>query len=102
MNGNGTMFIMLVFVLFMGLQMWMISKQNKKQRAKMMEFQDSLKPGDKIILNTGIYGTIEQIDDLTAQVRIAENTVIKVERYTITRKEAPAETYQEPENPGEE
>jgi preprotein translocase subunit YajC len=43
----------------------------------------SLKAGDKIITNGGIYGTIVGIDGDTVQLRIAEQIKIKVARSAI-------------------
>jgi preprotein translocase subunit YajC len=97
MGGNSMMLMLLIFVALMGVQMYLISKQNKKQRQQLMDFQNSLKPGDQIVLNSGIHGTIAEINDLTAKIEIAENTVITVERYSISRFETP-KAVEEPES----
>ena len=96
MGGNSMMLMLLIFVALMGVQMYLISKQNKKQRQQLMDFQNSLKPGDQIVLTSGIHGTITEINDLTAKIEVAENTVITVERYSISRFETPKTV--EPEN----
>ena len=69
--------LLLIFVLFYFL---IIVPQRKRQRA-IDAMLDSLKSGDKVVTNGGIYGTIVSIrdDKRTVQLKISENPVIRVE-----------------------
>ena len=78
-------FMMLVLVAFLGINLYTAYKQQKKQQAEMMAFQDSLKPGDEVILTSGIFATIESIDDYNAMIRISDNCVVKIDRMAIVR-----------------
>ena|SRR5215831_18874226 len=84
--------LLLIFVLFYFL---IIVPQRKRQRA-IDAMLDSLKSGDKVVTNGGIYGTIVSIrdDKRTVQLKISENPVIRVEvaRTAISGlQDAPAE-----------
>lgn len=69
--------MLLVFVLFYFL---IIVPQRKRQRA-IDEMINALKPGDKVVTNGGIYGTVVSLssDNRTLQLRISENPVVRVE-----------------------
>ena len=60
----------------------LIAPMKKKQR-KLEELVKALKPGDKVIINPGILGTVEGIDEEILVVRIAEKARIKVLRSAI-------------------
>lgn len=76
--------ILFLFVM-MAFQTYMAYKQNKKQQKTFRDFQSALKPGDEIVLNDGVYGTIESLEETTAKVRISANSVIKVQRNVIAK-----------------
>ncbi len=69
--------MVLVFVLFYFL---IVVPQRKRQRA-VDEMLGNLKPGDKVVTNGGLYGTIVSLreDKRTVQLKIAENPVVRVE-----------------------
>ena len=69
--------MVLVFVLFYFL---IIVPQRKRQRA-VDEMLNNLKPGDKVVTNGGLYGTIVSVreDKRTVQLKITENPVVRVE-----------------------
>ncbi|HMZ20594.1 MAG TPA: preprotein translocase subunit YajC [Blastocatellia bacterium] len=69
--------MLLVFVLFYFL---IIVPQRKRQRA-VDEMLNNLKPGDKVVTNGGLYGTIVSVreDKRTVQLKITENPVVRVE-----------------------
>jgi len=57
----------------------------KKNRKQITEFQVSLSEGDHIILSSGIYGIIKYFEGVFIGVEIAENVVIKVNKYQIDK-----------------
>lgn len=69
--------MVLVFVLFYFL---IIVPQRKRQRA-VDEMLNNLKPGDKVVTNGGLYGTIVSVreDKRTVQLKVTENPVVRVE-----------------------
>ena len=65
----GLIFAVFYFVL--------IAPMRKKQR-KLEALVKQLKTGDKILLNSGIFGTITGVEEEAFQVRIDDKTRIKV------------------------
>jgi preprotein translocase subunit YajC len=96
-GGGGGMFgllipMLMVFVLFYFL---IIIPQRKRQRA-IDQMLNDLKPGDKVVTNGGIYGTIVSLNDDKRKLvlKISENPVVRVEvaRSSISGlQEAPEE-----------
>lgn len=60
----------------------MIRPQQKrmKEREKMLS---ELKKGDKVVMSSGIYGVITQIDDRTVVVQVADNVKLKFEKSAV-------------------
>ncbi len=44
----------------------------KKQRKKHSSMLEALKPGDRVLTNAGIYGTIAKIEENKAVIRVAD------------------------------
>ena len=71
--------LILIMVIFYFL---MILPAQRRQK-KATEMLKSLKTGDKVITNGGIYGTIVGLEDDSLQLRIAEQVKIKISRNAI-------------------
>jgi len=71
--------LILIFAAFYFL---IIHPQLKTQKKHRM-FLYNLKPGDKVITNGGVYGTIAGIEEKTVMLRIASNVVIKIDKSAI-------------------
>lgn len=78
---------LLPFVLIFGIfYLLVIRPQQKKQRQLQQEREallGALKPGDKVVTNGGIYGTIVAVRDNTVTLRIADKVSIEVLRNAI-------------------
>lgn len=60
---------------------------SRKKQADQVALLKSLKPGDKVILASGIYGVIVGVEEHSVSVRIADNTKIRVQRSAIAALE---------------
>ena len=60
----------------------------QRQRKRIQQMQSTLKPGDKVLMNCGIYGTIVGVEDDALQLRVAEQTKIRVSRQSIAEVQA--------------
>ena len=76
--------LILVMVIFYFL---MILPAQRRQK-KVQEMLGQLKNGDKVITNSGIYGTIVGLEDDAVQLRIAEQVKIKISRNAIAALQA--------------
>jgi len=76
-----SMMLMGVFV----LGMWFLLIQPQRKKAKEIETtQKALKPGDKIVTNSGILGVILNIKDKSLSIRSAE-TKLEIEKSSVLR-----------------
>lgn len=75
----GLSFIVLIIVIFYVLLI-LPAQREKKAHEKMLK---ELKAGDKVILSSGIYGTIGKIDEKTVHLKIADKTTIVVAKNSI-------------------
>jgi len=76
--------LILIMVIFYFL---MILPAQRRQK-KVTEMLKSLKTGDKVITNGGIYGTIVGLEDEAVQLRVAEQVKMKVARSAIAGLQA--------------
>ena len=85
-QGMGPIAGILPFVLIIVIFYLFLILPQQKQRKKHREFVDSLKRGDKVIISSGIYGTITKIEENTAHLEIADGVNIKIMKNNITSK----------------
>lgn len=72
--------LILIFVIFYFL---LIRPQSKKAKEH-KHMLDNLKKGDKIVTSGGIHGVIEDLEEDTVTVKIAENVKIKLSRTAVS------------------
>ncbi|WP_370893282.1 preprotein translocase subunit YajC [Janibacter sp. GXQ6167] len=61
-----------------------------RRRAKAAEtFNASIEVGDKVVTTSGLYGTVRELTDRTAELELAPGTVVTIDRRAIGAK-APA------------
>ena len=71
--------LLLILVIFYFLLIMPAQRRQKKTAAMLR----SLKTGDKVITNGGIYGTIVGLEEDSVQLRIADQVKVKVARSAI-------------------
>jgi preprotein translocase subunit YajC len=59
-----------------------------RQRKKTEQMLSSLKKGDRVVTNGGIYGTIQGVEADVVYLKIAENVKVKVARSAIASIQA--------------
>ncbi|NJK89514.1 MAG: preprotein translocase subunit YajC [Myxococcales bacterium] len=70
---------------------WLRPAQN--DRRKHQQLLDSLKRGDEVLMQSGILGTIADMDEKTVTLEVARNVKVRFLRGTVVRKmTAPAES----------
>lgn len=85
-----------MFALIAVLVIFMFRNGKKRQKA-MQELQDGLRPGAEVMLQSGIYGTIESVDAEENRVTVHSGTSsLVVHRNAVGQIIAPAETVVEP------
>ncbi len=56
----------------------------RRQQKKHQQLLASLKPGDRVVTSSGIYGTIVKVEDRTLKLRIADRVVVTIEKNAVT------------------
>ncbi|HEX6739507.1 MAG TPA: preprotein translocase subunit YajC [Vicinamibacteria bacterium] len=87
-GGNPFASLILMGLIFGIFYFVLIMPMRNKQR-KLEQLVQELKSGDKVIINPGIFGTIEGVDDDAFQVRISDKTRIKVLKTAVAGLQGP-------------
>ena len=76
--------------LIFGIFYFVLIMPMKQKQKKLEEMTKTLKSGDKVVLSSGIFGTIVGVEDDAFGLRIDQNTKIRVLKSAVAgRAEAP-------------
>ena len=64
---------------------FMILRPQQKQRKQQQQMLSTLDVGDDVILESGIYGTVSDLDGATVFIMIADGVEIKVAKSNVAR-----------------
>ncbi|MGL4952948.1 MAG: preprotein translocase subunit YajC [Culicoidibacterales bacterium] len=70
-------------ILLFVLMYFMVIRPQKKERTKHNELLANLKKGDKVVMTSGIYGTIESIDEKTVNVTVGNGMGITFDKLAV-------------------
>jgi preprotein translocase subunit YajC len=77
--GGGSPLIFLMPLLLIGLMMWTSRSQAKKQK----QLEAALKPGDRVVTNSGLIGKLIEVGERTAKLEIAPGVNVQVLKTSI-------------------
>ncbi len=80
---NQSIYMLVIFVLFIGVFYFMAIRPQSKQRRAHQEMMSTLKKGDQVMTASGIYGTVKRVEDTLVVVEIAKGVTMKVVRRAI-------------------
>jgi len=76
-----------ILVLYMAFYIYRNVSNYNKNRNTILEFQNKLDVGSRVVLSSGIHATIKELTRQTAVVEIAPKLEILVERFSIAALE---------------
>src|SRR5882757_1706350 len=79
---------LIMMIIVMGIFYVMLILPQQRQRKKTQAMLAALKNGDKVVTNSGIYGTVNGIDGDTVILKIADQVKIRIMRSAIAQVEA--------------
>jgi preprotein translocase subunit YajC len=79
--------MLVIFAIFYFLLIYPVRKRQKA----LQKVVESLKRGDKVVTNGGIYGEVAAVEGAVVHLKIADNTKIKVAKSAIAGLEGEAE-----------
>ncbi len=71
----------LIFI-FAFYYMFIMAPMKKKQKA-FQAMMSTLKKGDRVVTNSGMYGAVTEIADTLIKLRIANNVVVEMDKSAI-------------------
>ena len=71
------------FALVLGIFYFIILLPMKRKQAKVQEFLEKLKVGDRVVTTGGIYGQVTRLGEQTVQLQIADKVRIEVAKAAI-------------------
>lgn len=80
---------LIILVLFLGLMSWQTRRTVKKQQAERNQLESSLGEGSRVMLNSGIFGTITHLGDRQAVVELAPGAEVTVLKQAIAKTVGP-------------
>ncbi|WP_188113620.1 preprotein translocase subunit YajC [Nocardioides humilatus] len=74
----------MLWILAIAVIFWLLIIRPAQRRQKeIAQVQSSIAPGETVVLTSGIFGTVSEVDDLTMHVEIAPGVAIKVARGAV-------------------
>jgi len=86
-EGQSLYYPLIFWVIFFVIFYFMLIRPQREREKKHREFVNSLKKGMKIITEGGFFGTIVEVKDKTAIVKLAENVTVEVLKDSIVAKQ---------------
>ena len=91
-GGGQNLFLGLVpMILIFGIFYLLLVLPMRKRQKALQQLLESLKKGDRVITNGGLYGEIAAINGPTVVLKVADNVRLKVARSAITGLEGDSE-----------
>ncbi len=84
-EGSAGLLSLAPFVLIFAVFYFLLILPQQKKQKRQKEMLSKLKKGDRIILSSGIWGSITRLDKDTVTVQIDDNTKIKVQREYVAQ-----------------
>ncbi len=74
---------LILLPLFFAVFYFLLIRPQQKRVKEHSELVRSLEPGDDVLTNGGLYGTITTIDGQIAELEIADGVVVRIQRAAV-------------------
>ncbi len=81
-QGGGLQLIIMI-ALFFGIMYFMIIRPQSKKAKEHNAMLEALSKGDEVVTNGGILGKVVKIGDNFIELKVSDNTTMKVQRHAI-------------------
>jgi len=90
-TGGSLVSMLAIYAVIIGLMWFFLIRPQKKQQKQVEEMQNSIKVGDSILLNSGMYGKVLDIigDTLIVEFGLNKSVRIPVLKSTVARAAEP-------------
>ena len=83
---------LLPLVAILALFWFMVVRPQQRRQREVTALQNSIQVGQRVMMSSGIYGTIRSVTDDTARLEVAPGTEIEIARAAIARVDEPAQS----------
>jgi preprotein translocase subunit YajC len=80
-------FVLILVIFFLIYMIYMMINYNRVKK-QVLEMQNTLKVNDLVMTQSGLYGTLTALYKNTAELKLADNMVIMIDRFSIKNKVA--------------
>ena len=80
---------LLPLVAILALFWFMVVRPQQRRQKEVVALQQSIAVGQRVMMSSGIYGTVLSIDDDRARLEIAPGTQIEIARAAIAKVDTP-------------
>ena len=84
-SSQSPFFQFIPLVLILGVFWFLIIRPQQKKKKEHLRMVDSLKKGDKVVTNDGIFGTIIKVGDDRVTLEVASKVQMQFERQQVAR-----------------
>jgi preprotein translocase subunit YajC len=82
------------FLLIFGVFYFLIILPQRKRQKALSDMVSTLKPGDKVITNGGIYATVKQVREKSLLVMSADKSLLEISRASVSGMQGEEEAKQ--------
>ena len=80
---------LLPLVAILALFWFMVIRPQQRRQREVTALQNSIEVGQRVMMSSGIYGTVIAVADDTARLQVAPGTEIEIARAAIAKVESP-------------
>ena len=80
---------LLPLVAILALFWFMVIRPQQRRQREVAALQSSIQVGQRVMMSSGVYGTVTSITDDRARLEIARGTEIEIARAAIAKVDAP-------------
>ena len=81
---------LLPLVAILALFWFMVIRPQQRRQREVAALQSSIQVGQRVMMSSGVYGTVTSITDDRARLEIAPGTEIEIARAAIAKVDSPA------------
>lgn len=81
--GGSGISTLIMFGAIIAIFFFMIIRPQQKRMKEHQSLLSNVKRGDKVVLSSGMYGTVYEVQEKTMLIEIAKNTVVQFEKGAI-------------------
>ena len=84
-NGGGIMSVLPLMIGMFAIMYFLIIRPQQKQKRDREALLSAVKKGDRVVMSSGLYGTVVGLSEHTVTVKVAEQVKMEFERSAIGR-----------------